>query len=314
MGLFSRVRKNSAWLALGLFDDGVYAVSIEHPPTGMPQVRLAAFYPTSKPQSLDTLEKVGKELHASRYRCLTPLAAGEYQLLSVEAPNVPADEVRMAVRWRLKDMIDFRIDDAAVDVIELAGDPNASVRNDSLFAVVARNSVIQQRQQLFADAKLGLSVIDIPEMGQRNISALLEPEGRGVALLSFHADGGLLTVTYGGELYLARRIDVGLEQLQDADPERRTVFHEKITLELQRSLDHFDRQFHFIMVAKLVLAPLAVPDLHEYLAPNLYMPVEQLDLASLLDLSAVPELLSVEVQQRYFLILGAALRQEKAAP
>lgn len=211
-------------------------------------------------------------------------------------------------------MIDFRIDDAAVDVIELAGDPNASARNDSVFAVVARNSVIQQCQQLFSDAKLGLSVIDIPEMGQRNISALLEPEGRGVALLSFHADGGLLTVTYGGELYLARRIDVSLEQLQDADPERRTVWHEKITLELQRSLDHFDRQFHFIMVAKLVLAPLAVPDLHAYLAPNLYMPVEQLDLTSLLDLSAVPELLPVEVQQRYFLILGAALRQEKAAP
>src|SRR5438067_7603301 len=64
---------------------------------------------------------------------------------------------------------------------------------------------------------------------QRNISALLEPEGRGVAMLSFDADGGLLTVTFKAELYLARRIDVTLEQLLDRKSTRLNSSHVSIS-------------------------------------------------------------------------------------
>jgi MSHA biogenesis protein MshI len=156
-------------------------------------------------------------------------------------------------------------------------------------------------------------VIDVPEMAQRNISALLEPEGRGLALLSFDAHGGLLTVTFAGELYLSRRIEVPLAQLQQADIEQKNVSYEKITLELQRSLDHFDRQYHFITLSKLVLAPLgdASADLQQYLATNLYLPIETLNLATVLDLSKMPQLNLAESQQRFFLTLGAALRVEE---
>jgi MSHA biogenesis protein MshI len=41
------------------------------------------------------------------------------------------------------------------------------------------------------------------------------------------------------------------------------------------------------------------------------MPVDALDLASVLDLSKVPELRTLEQQQRHFLTLGAALRLEE---
>ena len=53
-----------------------------------------------------------------------------------------------------------------------------------------------------------LGTIDIPEMAQRNLSSMLETDGRGIAMLSFGEDGGLLTVSCRGELYLSRRIDV----------------------------------------------------------------------------------------------------------
>ncbi|MGZ8304753.1 MAG: agglutinin biogenesis protein MshI, partial [Telluria sp.] len=175
----------------------------------------------------------------------------------------------------------------------------------------ARNSVIEGRQHLFAEAKVGLSVIDIPEMAQRNISALIEPEGRGLAMLSFGPDGGLLTVTFRGELYLSRRIDVTLEQLLEADHERKHASFDKITLELQRSLDHFDRQFHFISVSKLVLAPTGATGLEEYLSSNLYTPVESMDLADALDTGDMPVLAGKAAQQRFFFALGAALRHEE---
>jgi MSHA biogenesis protein MshI len=242
------------------------------------------------------------------------LSGGEYQMFAVDAPNVPAEELKTAVRWRLKDMLDFHVDDATIDVLDIPADKNASVRTGhSLFAVAARNSIIEQRQGLFAAAKIGLAVIDIPEMAQRNISAMLEEAGRGVAMLAFGEDGGLLTVTFGGELYLSRRIDVTLARLLDADLERKHASFDKITLEVQRSLDHFDRQFHFVTLSGLVLAPSGVSGLEDYLAGNLYTPVSTMNLADVLDLDGVPELADAAGQQRFFVALGASLRHEEAA-
>jgi MSHA biogenesis protein MshI len=313
MRFFSKPKKNDGWLTIAFPGDGICVGRIKRMAAAKPLVELSVFFPASADAALspDMLIKLSKELQLDRYRCCTLLGGGEYQMLSVEAPNVPVDELKTAVRWRLKDMLDFHVDDATIDVLDIPVDKNAPVRNHQMFVVAARNSVIEQRQHLFADAQVALMVIDIPEMAQRNISALIETEGRGLAMLSFNGDGGLLTVTFNGELYLSRRIDVTLGQLLERDSDKQQVCHDKITLELQRSLDHFDRQFHFINVAKLVLAPTGALGLHEYLAGNLYMPVEVMDLGDVLDIGNLPELQDEAQQQRFFLTLGAALRHEE---
>jgi MSHA biogenesis protein MshI len=312
MGLFSKAKKNDGWLTVTFLDDGICVGSVKRVRDGKASVELSAFYPAEPSHSPEVLERVGKELRAAGYQCGTMLGGREYQMLTVDAPNVPQDELKTAVRWRLKDMLDFHVDDATIDVLDIPVDASAAARGHSMFAVAARNALIQSRQELFGEAKIPLSVIDIPEMAQRNISALLEQDGRGLALLSFDADGGLLTITYNAELYLSRRIDVTIGQLLEPDSDKQHLCYDKITLELQRSLDHFDRQFHFVNVAKLLLAPTGSPGLHEYLATNLYMPVEAMALTDVFDLSKVPELANDDQQQqRFFLTLGAALRYEE---
>jgi MSHA biogenesis protein MshI len=311
MGFFSKKSKVNGLLVIGFDADGMCAARVSRGASGKPVVELAAFFSVKQPPPPEVLDKLARDLHAAQFRCVTLLGGRDYQLLAVEAPNVQPDELKAAVRWRLKDMLDFHIDDATVDVLDIPADKNATVRVNQMFAVAARNAVIEARQKLFAAAKVELSVIDIPETAQRNISAMLEPEGRGLAVLYFNSEGGLLTVTFNGELYLSRRIEVTIEQVQETDPDRRNQFFDKITLELQRSLDHFDRQFHFVTVSKLLLAPLPKSSLHDYLSSNLYMPVDLLDLASVFDFAKVPDLASVEVQQRHFLTLGAALRLEE---
>lgn len=339
MGLFGRLHNGAQRLAISIGEDGMYAVSVHHTVAGKPTVTLAVFQAQEKSSQEEALEKFGKQLRARKYRCTTLLSHGQYQLLSIDAPSVPPDEMKEAVRWRLKDMIDFPVDQATIDTVDVPASKTPSVRNQAMLAVAAQNSIIEQRQMLFSKAGIALTVIDIPDMAQRNISARLELEGRGIAMLSFNADGGLLTVTYGGELYLSRRIDVGLAQLlaSDAKPARdakkaqapdselaidaaklapsdaQLNCFDKITLELQRSLDHCDRQYHFIVVAKLVLAPIEAPALQAHLAAHMYMPVEMLDLADIVDLSDAPHLLKPQQQQRFFLCLGAALRQEESA-
>ncbi|WP_292044324.1 agglutinin biogenesis protein MshI [Massilia sp. UBA6681] len=310
MRFLKRAKKKDGWLTIAVLADGVAAASVKPVAEGMPSVRFAHFLP-GKPDAA-VLEKAAREGQAHAYRCLTLLGPGEYQLINLEAPNVPREELKTAVRWRLKDILDFPVVEATVDVLDIPVDAGQVRAQQSVFVVAARNTVIKPRQQLFLDAKIGLEVIDIPEMAQRNISALIAPENRGVAMLSFGAEGGLLTVTWRGELYLSRRIDVTLDQLLEPDHERKHASFDRITLELQRSLDNFERQYSFISIAKLVLGPSKVNGLDEYLSSNLYTPVETLDLASVFDLGRTPELQDQAVQGRFLVPLGAALRTEAA--
>lgn len=264
-----------------------------------------------KNSSLETLQTVRKDFRLDKSRCCTLLGVNQYQLQLLDAPSVPDAELKSAVRWGLKDMLDYPVETATVDVITIPAGPNSTARGKSVYVVSARNSEIESVMKSFLEAKLPLQVIDVPELAQRNIAALLETEGRGLALLNFDDDGGLLTFTAGGELYLSRRIEVGSLMLEQADAGRREQMFERITLELQRSLDHFDRQFSHIPLTRVMLGPL--PEnigLQAYLAKNLYVPVESVNLAGILDFGERTEMRDPGYQQRFMAVLGAALRSE----
>jgi MSHA biogenesis protein MshI len=259
------------------------------------------------------LAKCCNSLQLSAYQYSTLLCANEYQLLSVDAPNVPAEELKSAVRWRVKDTLGYPADEAAIDVLQIPKGNQGVERAQSLYVVAAANSLIAKRIALFEDAKLALNVIDIPEMAQRNVAALLEDEGRGLALLAFDETGGLLTFTGHGELYLARRIEISIGQLRDADENLRQQAYDRLELEVQRSMDSFDRNFNHIAVSRLVVAASSETGLVEKFRGNMYVPVERLDFSNILDLSAVPELMNEEAQMDAFYVLGAALREEGQA-
>jgi MSHA biogenesis protein MshI len=205
------------------------------------------------------------------------------------------------------------VDDATIDVLLIPTNKYGGDRPQSLYAVAASNETIRKRIELFEKAKIELSVIDIPETAQRNIAALFEVEGRGLAMLTFGDEGGMLTITCDGELFLARRLEITLGQLQDADEELRQQYLDRVELELQRSLDYFDRQFHHIPVNRILLSAPESLGLEKLLTTNLGLPVELLNLAQGMDIFAVPELSDSEFVSYALPALGAALRQEKKA-
>lgn len=261
-------------------------------------------YPGVGAESLVLLKK---QAELAGYRCVFLLAPGEYQMLQVDAPQVPRQEWKMALSWKLAEMLDFPIEEAAFDVVEIPTEAYAPGRPSMAYAVVARSELIKGLMLSMVDT--GLEAIDVPEMALRNISAQLETENRGLACLHFDQGGGLLVVTFKGELYASRRIEISLEQLSMADHERKQQLCERIGLELQRSLDAFDRQYSFISLQRLLIAPRPeLAGLLDYLATTLYLPVELLDLGQALDLSACPSLQQPQQQSRFLLAIGAALR------
>ncbi|MHB1676595.1 MAG: hypothetical protein ACYCSS_03505 [Sulfuriferula sp.] len=311
MKLFSKIKKNPGWLVLEFQTDGICVVHLTM--SDKAQVQLAMFYPLAQSDIATLLSRINKGLRLNRYDCSYLLSPHDYQISSVETPNVPQEELKTAVRWLLKDMLDYHIDDATIDVLGIPVDKNAATRKAMMYVISARNQLIAQRQASFDDAQIPVTVIDIPELAQRNIANLIAPAERGIALLSVNQAGSLLTISYNNELYLSRRLDTNLLQLDNTKNEQAQQLFEKITLELQRTFDHVDRQYNFINLSKLMVMP-CLPELTEltaYLAANLYIPAESLDLSTLFDFTLSPDLQQPAQQLRFQACLGAALRHEE---
>ena len=237
------------------------------------------------------------------------LNPADYRLRLLDAPNVPAEELKSAVRWQIQDMLDFHADDGTVDVLNVPHPEHVShVRQ--IFAVAAKNSLLAEEAVLATNAGLNLTIIDIMETAQRNLATRLETPGRALALFSFIETGGLLTLTLDGELCMARTLGVSQTLLEI---EGMDSVLERLTLEIQRSLDHFDRQFGGIPVDHLLLAPMeSVEGLRNGLAGNLALPVKVLDLADVLDIAAFPD--ANALPPHCIHAIGAALRMEETKP
>ena len=249
-------------------------------------------------------EGFAKDLGVAHYECATLLRPGEYQLLLVEAPNVPPVELKSAIRWSIKDMLEYHVDDATIDVLDIPPDASRGGRNHSMYAVAAKNELIEARIKQFEAARIPISVIDIAETAQRNIGALYEKPQRGLALLYPGEEASLLTVTFGQELFLARRFEIGLNALRSARDETLA----RLVLELQRTLDLFDRQFPQVPVTKLLVAPLPEDDgLVEALRQNVGIDVEPIDLGDTLSFEGGAEP-DPATQWRLFHLFGASLR------
>jgi MSHA biogenesis protein MshI len=299
------------WLAVELGDT---TVSVAHvvPNGGEPVVHFAEERPwdAAEPKSL---ERAVREFGAKRFQCTTLLRPQQYHILLVEAPAVRPEELKAAVRWRIKDMLDYHVDDATIDVLDVPV-PAAAGRARQMYTVAARNDAIRATADRFAAGGLPLAVIDIPDTAQRNVAARLEADQRAVVAITFDADGGLITVSFNGELYLSRRVDITAAQIGEASEDARVRALDRVLVETQRSLDYCERTYPFFALGRVVLGPLEGSALlREHLAANLYLPVEPLDLARVAKLPASAAAWAPEAQARWARLIGAGLRVEKKA-
>jgi MSHA biogenesis protein MshI len=312
MKFFSTLGRRAAqgWLAVEVDAE---RVSLAHVVAngGQPAVEFAEerAWDPAEPKSL---ERVAREFGVKRFRCTTLLKPAEYQILLVEAPAVKPEELKAAVRWRIKDMLDYHIDDATIDVLDVPVPAGAVQRAHHMYTVAARNDAVRATVERFTGAGMPLAVIDIPDMAQRNLAVRLESEGRGVVALTFDNYGGLITVSHAGELYLSRRLEISAGQLADAEDDLRARLLDRVLVETQRSLDHCERTYPFFTLGRVVVGPTAVDGLmREHLAANLYLPVEALDLNRIMRLPPAASSWTPDEHGKWLKLLGAGLRVEK---
>jgi MSHA biogenesis protein MshI len=308
MAWFSKKKAKPGWMAISTDADAIRLAHVDRPALGRPRVDRWGIVKRDERGDAE-LQHAAQEHELGRYRCATLLHPEEYQLLMVDAPNVPREELKAAIRWRVKDLIDYHIDDATMDVLDIPVDADAAGKSHYMYAVAARNEIVRGQIAQFERARVALQVIDIRETAQRNIAQLYETANRGIGMLSFDQAGGLFTLSFAGELYLARRLDLSWAQLAGAQDGQRQAHFERIGVEIQRSLDHFERQYRNITLSELLLGPMPEdPGLLAYLGSQLYVPLRQIDLADALEFSGAR--MGVNEQWQLLHVLGAALRVE----
>jgi MSHA biogenesis protein MshI len=308
MAFWQKQAVGGGWTSVVFGADRIAVAEVERRRDARPVVRACDSF-AREGSDLDALKRLKNARRLARTRCTTLLWHGQYQLLQVDAPanaeELPHAELRDSLRWRIKEMVDFPVDQAGIDVIRI---PAQGSRSPQLWVVAASQDVLRPRVHLFQDAKAPLTAIDIPELAQRNLAALFEEENRGLALVAFNGKGGRLTVTYRGELYMSRHIDISAAELTGPDA---GAVRERALLDIQRSLDNFDRNYSAIHLTRLLVGPLPGGEAFiDYLGANLTLPVAAANLADVLDLEAVPRLAEMAAQADGWLALGAALRDE----
>jgi MSHA biogenesis protein MshI len=308
MGLFSKA-KNPGWLAIGQRDGAIDLAHVSRPAAGRPVLHHCDAHQLEG-EFHDALVRLRATISLQRHRCATLLRHGEYRLVHVEAPDVAEPELREALRWRVKDLLDFPVETATLDAMPLP--VRGEARSRHAFVAAAPDAIVKARMDAFEAAGAPVEAIDIPELAQRNVAALFEQPNRGLGVLAFDESGGLVTFTADGELYAFRRIDIGGVELASASAERRTELVERVALELQRSLDGLERTYSATAVSRILVAEPDGTSLAASLAGNLYVPVEPLDLASVLDLESVPEFKNPGRAARMLPVIGTALRHEEA--
>ncbi len=237
----------------------------------------------------------------------------DYQLMQVEAPQVAPAELRAAIRWKMRDLISFPLDEAVVDTFDLP-EPARRSQAKMVFALAARSSAVQRLAALVAPRARGFDVIDIPELCLRNLCALLPQDQAGVAMLAFGQDFAQLLITCRGVLHLTRRIDlsraVASSDVLDLDAAPGLEVS-GLALELQRSLDYYENVYDQPPISELVLAPAddRVRALASALARETSVNISLFEPERLFEIAD-----GVEIDTRWnaLIALGAALRAEQA--
>lgn len=211
--------KNNKQVAGGLLGieigpEGIALAHVQRNPGQPVQLRSCLFRPGTPEQHPELLKSLVAELGLAGMPVNFVLHPALYQMLLLDCPDVPADELRDALRWRIKELISEPLDQVVVDAFALPEDAYRGRSRMAYCAVLAKSHVATWTA-LLKHAGLRMQSIDITEMAFRNLGLQAGAEGLNLGLLRLRSSEGLICIQQGADLYMARRIEQGLDRVDE---------------------------------------------------------------------------------------------------
>ncbi len=306
--MFTLLNKNKSNILTGIVSDDNGTAVVRMQNSGSPNSKLhsCVFEP-------NTSDKTGLKdgmltgLGLDKQTCSTLLNIGEYHLFVVDAPEVPPQELRAAVRWKIQDLIDFNIDDAILDVFDAPpGGPAGTVKQ--MYVVVANSATVRDRIDKLEQTGVNLKIVDIPELAMRNLAARLPEDQFGLVTLYFSQQQCLITLTHNATLFLTRTVDFRYSEINE-NSKNPTEFSNRLALEIQRSLDYYEQHFHQAAIQTIAILPppVSLDGLDSALQQALGLTIRSITLNDVINSD---QELDLESAATCMLAVGCALRTE----
>lgn len=275
--------------------------------TGKFLLEFYASYPYDSNTGLKAqLSAIVKQYQLKKINCSWVLAPQDYQLLQIDALPVTADEFQAAIRWKIKDLLRFPIDDVVIDHFAL---PSSKINSkNKIMVVAAQSSYLQKISEDIKASGLGLSTIDIPELALRNMMALFEQDNQSHALVYVQQTTIQLLITFQKQLYFSRNLEFDWV-LSEKEPDKLMQGIEQLAAEIQRSFDYYQSQWRQPHPAQITLAATQLISVAaiDQLAQSLALPVQWLKPG---DKLRTRQEMSFEQQGKYLPIIGELFRKE----
>lgn len=303
-------KNNYESCALEIRNDGIAYARIYRPQQNDERAILkeCGFYRVGNmPEQLaDSLSLIANNHNNKDAICNWVLYTKHYRLLLTNAPNVPLDEYKDALRWQIKDMIDYPSDDIALDTFA----PTSFSQTDppKLYVIVAQSSFLQKIVKLIKLAPFDLKTIDIKEFAIRNLIMEQSNLAQPVGFLHLDNTECLMTIVKDNQLYFVRHIPITPDIAQEPLGQDFT----KISDEIQKSLDYYATELKQEMPTEFLLSPTIEPNSSfvTTLKQNISLSFAPLLLENIIQIDSEKSF-STDLLKTCYVAIGGALRQNK---
>jgi MSHA biogenesis protein MshI len=279
---------------------------------GLPRLKLCQFISAPKKDHSRVLANLVKTHKLEGLPTVCVLSILEYDLFLIEEPEVTAEELLAAVRWKVKDYVEYPIGEAAIDYMPLPTKA-LDVKGKMGYAVVAKQAIIDEMVQLVNSVGLRVIAVDISETAVCAVMHHIKEMKDGV--LCFRLLPGLsqIMILKGGVILLTRNLDLNQAYLLDQTatsgktPEEKEKLVNDMALEIQRSIEYAVTNLKQGNIKQVIFTPMnsTLEPLIDELKEGLGMSMRSIQLSE--TVSGVPKMSLIE-QGQCLIALGGALR------
>ncbi|EHL30648.1 hypothetical protein [Legionella drancourtii] len=234
------------------------------------------------------------------HSCQVILAPNLYQLILMDMPDVAEDEIAKALRWQLKGLIDYPLNDIAVDAFTVPPH-GAGGKRKKTFVTVTLLSALINKVAMLESCLLNVASISISELALSKILTRYPLLSDAPSIvISYDEELCQLHVHYQHDLYLFRTLPMSPSIIQ-AD----SSANQDMLLEIQRSIDYCLIELKLPEPKQIFFTPsfYEAKNLLIFLQKELDKDVRLLDI----NLLFASEPIAPEIMSKIFYAVGGAL-------
>lgn len=231
--------------------------------------------------------------------CQLILDPSFYQLILMDALEVAENEMAKALRWQLKGLVDYPLNDIAVEAFSIPAH-GAGARRKKVFVAATLQSALTNKITMIESSLLKVTAVSIAELA---LSKLLSHQkilvDSPTIAISYDNELCRLHLFYDNDLYLFRVLPLDESIIHPKSPSNQSLL-----LEIQRTIDYCLMELKLPEPKYIVFTPnfYEATDLFSYLQAEIDKEVKLLDINSFF----ISEPIAPEAMAKAFYAIGGA--------